>query len=1130
MNQNSTMILQVLDWTTTHIESDDGTKYFIIRLFGMTENNKTICVEVTRFMPYFYIEIPEYWTKHEVTILLSSVKQKLLPEFRDNYVKYEIENMCKFWGFTAGKKFKYIRLSFLDYFTFLQYQYVFARPIYVLGNHIHFQLFESNIEPMLRCMHGRKLLSCGWLSVSNYELVKHSDANTSCEVNIITEHTSLHYLDGKESDIQPFTIAAFDIECVSEDGTFPQPERDNDKIIMIATTFSRYGENDCYYKNVIVLGDCNAIAGADVQQCKTESGLLKAWAAMMRKQNPDFVTGWNIFGFDEVYIYERCKKLDQLRGTNILESVSQLSRLNGIKSEFITKELSSSALGENVLHFFDMTGRVHFDLMKVVQKDYKLGSYKLDFVSSTFFREIITGFKIIGDNTLLKTKGTYGFKEGQYTTIIHNDGVTDYEHMNGKKFKVLKIEKNAVIIEGNAQYEPLEKFLNEPKHKIFWCQVKDDVKPKEIFNKFNGTIDDRTDLAMYNIQDCELCNKLVAKLQVVVDNMCMANVCNVPISYLFMRGQGIKVFSLVSKKCREKGYVIPVIKKKNNKNNENNKNNKNNKDNITNKPLKCNKLSKNEQQNTDEDEDTGFEGAIVFDPIPGLYLNPIFVLDFASLYPNSMRFRNLSHECIVIDKKYNNLPNYEYTTVKYTNTNKSATVQTCIFAKAKDGTPGILPEILTDLLDARSRTRKMIETEKDPFKKKVLDRMQLAYKVTANSLYGQTGAPTSAIFMKDIAACTTSTGREMLIYSRTFIEIMFNSLITYALDNVCEYFRFTNELFTHAGQFGYIPTDKKFMYAFDNCTLEKRCQRHGMSSLCKCDIRQPINNWQFAFSLALLIKIRRLMKGYHIKMKVIYGDTDSVFVDPHIISDETNKLQTDTNALSMAMQLGIIASMVICTLLPEPMKQEYEKTLYPFVQLSKKRYVGNLYEKDITKFEQKSMGIVLKRRDNAPIVKIVYGGIIDQMINKRNPLGAIQFTKQILRDIMSGKYPMDKFIITKTLRTDYKRRSSIAHAVLADRMAARDPGNKPASNDRIPYVYIVTKHKVKLQGDKIETPDYVIQNKLKIDYRYYIERQIMKPVLQLLGLIADKPNAIFDKIFMIDTNNRNGMLPISYYC
>jgi DNA polymerase elongation subunit (family B) len=192
------------------------------------------------------------------------------------------------------------------------------------------------------------------------------------------------------------------------------------------------------------------------------------------------------------------------------------------------------------------------------------------------------------------------------------------------------------------------------------------------------------------------------------------------------------------------------------------------------------------------------------------------------------------------------------------------------------------------------------------------------------------------------------------------------------------------------------------------------------------------------------------------------------------------------------------------------MKQNYEKVLYPFVIVSKKRYVGNLYEEDPNKYKQKSMGIVLKRRDNAPIVKIICGSIIDKILNERSSKKAVQVTKEGLINMLSNKYPIDKFIISKTLKGSYKKRSQIAHAVLADRMALRDPGNKPESNDRIPYVHIITDKNVELQGDKIEHPDYVIKNKLEIDYLHYIENQIMKPSIQFLELIVNNPEEIFN--------------------
>ena len=163
-----------------------------------------------------------------------------------------------------------------------------------------------------------------------------------------------------------------------------------------------------------------------------------------------------------------------------------------------------------------------------------------------------------------------------------------------------------------------------------------------------------------------------------------------------------------------------------------------------------------------------------------------------------------------------------------------------------------------------------------------------------------------------------------------------------------------------------------------------------------------------------------------------------------------------------------------------------------------------LYETDPNKCKRKEMGIVLKRRDNAPIVKDVYGGIIDILMKEQNIHQATNFLKTCLQNIVEEKYPMDKLIITKSLRSGYKNPNSIAHKVLADRITARDPGNKPSSGDRIPFVYINTTNKKALQGEKIETPTFIIENKLKIDYSFYITNQIMKPVQQVFALVLEK--------------------------
>ena len=85
-----------------------------------------------------------------------------------------------------------------------------------------------------------------------------------------------------------------------------------------------------------------------------------------------------------------------------------------------------------------------------------------------------------------------------------------------------------------------------------------------------------------------------------------------------------------------------------------------------------------------------------------------------------------------------------------------------------------------------------------------------------------------------------------------------------------------------------------------------------------------------------------------------------------------------------------------------------------------------------------------------------------------------------------------------------KNPDSIAHKVLAERIGKRDAGKKPSVGSRIPYVYIQTKGKVKLQGDKIESPDYIIEKKLRPDYCFYITNQIQKPVTQIFSLILEQ--------------------------
>jgi len=234
---------------------------------------------------------------------------------------------------------------------------------------------------------------------------------------------------------------------------------------------------------------------------------------------------------------------------------------------------------------------------------------------------------------------------------------------------------------------------------------------------------------------------------------------------------------------------------------------------------------------------------------------------------------------------------------------------------------------------------------------------------------------------------------------------------------------------------------------------------------------------------------------------LIVHNTDSVFFNLNLENPETGEKVRGKPALEMTIEIAQDVANLCTSYLKPPMALTYEKTLMPFILLSKKRYVGMLYEEDPNKGKLKYMGLVLKRRDNCDLVKDIYGGVLNILMKESETVqSAIDFLNRSLTDLIDGKVSMDKLMITKALRSYYKNPQQIAHRVLADRMGKRDPGNKPKPGDRIKYVYVVNPDKKALQGDKIETPEFIVENKIPIDYTHYITNQLMKPLQQLFGL------------------------------
>jgi DNA polymerase elongation subunit (family B) len=232
---------------------------------------------------------------------------------------------------------------------------------------------------------------------------------------------------------------------------------------------------------------------------------------------------------------------------------------------------------------------------------------------------------------------------------------------------------------------------------------------------------------------------------------------------------------------------------------------------------------------------------------------------------------------------------------------------------------------------------------------------------------------------------------------------------------------------------------------------------------------------------------------------LIVHNTDSVFFTFNLEDTATGEKIKGQKALEMTIEIAQDAAALCTRFLKPPMELSYEKTLMPFILLKKKRYVGMLYETDPKKGKLKYMGLSIKRRDSCDYLKDVYGGILNILMKENDIMKSVEFLNRCLEELVQGRVPMDKLTITRALSSYYKNPQTIAHRVLADRIGKRDPGNKPKPGDRIKFVFYENPD-AKLQGDKIELPEHILSENLKIDYAHYIMRQLMKPLQQLYGL------------------------------
>jgi len=552
-----------------------------------------------------------------------------------------------------------------------------------------------------------------------------------------------------------------------------------------------------------------------------------------------------------------------------------------------------------------------------------------------------------------------------------------------------------------------------------------DMPPREMFRLFQvqrkktGLKGDETiesasqkleDVAKYCMIDCVLTLDLVSKVKMIHALYGLSSVTVTNLQQYILTGEQRKSYNIICQKATKMGYFI-------------------NKDALPIPP-------------------EGYQGATVLEPSLGFHDQPILGLDFASLYPSIMQAYNLCFSTCEWNKDkpmicaslqdfdedgLENRWKYQHEVMEYGEKSMKTVSVSFVDEKVRKG---VLPSLLDDLLGARKATKKLMKAAETPFEKMIYNQLQLAYKVSCNSIYGFCG-------------------------------------VTGTRDPDCK------------------------MYP-DCCTM--------FNKPCNCYRGYLANFW---IAQTVTLRGRKLIEetSHYVKEYskehnmpepiIVYGDTDSCYVNP--------RLPSTLDGLNRGLKLGEEMAQYVTKKFKNPIELEFEKIMWPFLQIAKKRYIYVEWEPGPNpKPKRGAKGVESQRRDNSAWLRDVYGQIskvilpilhppmaLSQGINKQEIIQQVKNTlARNLKNLDMNMVPQSQFIISKQLSgKGYK--SPQIHSVLAKKIEKRVlEGDMtcdiPLPGDRVNFVVVKNGHeKLVFRG---EDPTWQLNHGPPLDKIYYFEK------------------------------------------
>ena len=749
------IITHAYNWEVEDGFTDDDRA--AIHAWSLSRDSKPHLLRFPDFPAFCHVELPMFvnrrqfrWNQEEadkVVRYLSYVLEDDAPE------RAMFKTAEKLYYYRQGKKYPMLLLTFRTIKAMQHCENLLNKPREIKGiGMVACRTWETGISIVRKMLTLRKVRYSQWFKVQARK-VPDEDKISKLEHEYFVDWRTMDGID-QEVTAKWIThpgVLSFDIETYS-DNPNAMPNKYNARHVayMISLIYQRTGLPETRKRYKILIGECADIDDVDIIKVNSEVELCKAMCNIIEKEDPEIITGYNIFGYDYPYLDARLKRRLQDWGENA-------SRLIGKRPFFSPKAWKSSGYGYNQIDIVYFPGRISIDMLPLIRRDFKLPKYDLDTVSKYFLDR--------GKHDVSAKEMFRIYEELQVSTHLYSQCVKEWVvDDNGNESPILddKVE-NAEEKFRMANYL----YKNCVKWKpVFHDNVEPDVMEK-IEKLYHDAKEQMTKVGLYCVEDSELVLDIFEKIGTWVALVEMSNIAAVPIMDIFTRGQQVRGVSQIYNLAATMGVIL-------------------------------------DQRVTDR---INWSGGFVYEPNPGIY-DYVICLDFKSLYPSIIIAYNISYETLVPPELESVIPDDMCNIIEWTEEPgendkdeedemdadydeeggfvggrrggpREPTHYRFRFIK-KEHKEGILPILVGSLIDDRNAVRALQKKTTDPVIWNVLEKRQLAIKVCANSMFGMLGVQEGGkLPLVEAAMCITAKGRELIQFCNTYLEEKYGALIVY---------------------------------------------------------------------------------------------------------------------------------------------------------------------------------------------------------------------------------------------------------------------------------------------------------------------------------------------------------------